>query len=633
MNRTIKNLAKSVCRSRRGRQRPAKQENNIHRQNDHGFTLVELLIVVTIIPIIIGSIALALLATFRLQSGVSDRLSSSADAQVVAANFYRDVQSSTFFTTQPSPTATATSPSVCTPSSQITTQILGLEWGTGATKTIVSYVQSDSGMKSATGAAEYLLERVQCTWTYGTTTAPVVTGENVLSYNVPLVSAVSSANGLYVQVTGSSCTTTCDSNSPWQNGWVSATGIKSISFYINEASSKGTSFDTTCPTGTTGAAICFVVASAPRTWETTNGGVPPTPVAGLAPVQFLTSAGPAMQLCSSGNPGFLTNGALLLGATNATMINQNGGAGQGVYANPATTLTGTPSISSYLIPGSTSTSVSSMPSNPLSSITAPSTSGLSTYDSLSSATQNSVDVGGTTYVYVKPGIYNFNLNSSDHIILNSGTYIVQKTWNASITSGVGGDLVYLSSGGSISGSNLNIWPTTSGTYAGISLYSNNSPVSLGPNTYQLGGVVYLPNGALNWNGNANIWIGSLLAQRTSCSGGGGGQTNVNWSQYLTFTSTPPTAPSINSTYNVNAIDTSSPNSGQPVTYSIDPLSSESACSISGSVVTFLSSGTCLIDANQSGTDQSINGSTVSGGYLPAPTIQQSISVTSGGEGH
>jgi hypothetical protein len=55
--------------------------------------LVELLIVTVITPIIIGSIALALLGTFKLQSSVSDRLGASGDAQVVSANFYKDVQS------------------------------------------------------------------------------------------------------------------------------------------------------------------------------------------------------------------------------------------------------------------------------------------------------------------------------------------------------------------------------------------------------------------------------------------------------------------------------------------------------------------------------------------------------------
>ena len=58
-------------------------------------------------------------------------------------------------------------------------------------------------------------------------------------------------------------------------------------------------------------------------------------------------------------------------------------------------------------------------------------------------------------------------------------------------------------------------------------------------------------------------------------------------------------------------------SGNPVTFSIDPSSTSSACSISGSLVSFGQPGSCVIDANQAGNDK----------YQAAPPAQQTITVT------
>ena len=56
-------------------------------------------------------------------------------------------------------------------------------------------------------------------------------------------------------------------------------------------------------------------------------------------------------------------------------------------------------------------------------------------------------------------------------------------------------------------------------------------------------------------------------------------------------------------------------SGLPVAFSAD-ASSAGVCTLAGSTVSLVGTGTCTIDANQSG-DSS---------YLPAPQVQQSFSV-------
>ena len=85
------------------------------------------------------------------------------------------------------------------------------------------------------------------------------------------------------------------------------------------------------------------------------------------------------------------------------------------------------------------------------------------------------------------------------------------------------------------------------------------------------------------------------------------------SQSISFTSAPPASPAAGGTYVVKA---TGGGSGNPVTFTIDSSSTSSACSISGSAVTFGRLGRCVIDANQDGNDK----------YQPAPQAQQTITV-------
>ena len=87
---------------------------------DGGFTLIELIIVVTILPLVVGALGAGLLAVFSLQSNVSSRLTGSEDNQTVQANYTRDVQGATSIYTTTSP--------LCGPTTAGVTQLLGLEW-------------------------------------------------------------------------------------------------------------------------------------------------------------------------------------------------------------------------------------------------------------------------------------------------------------------------------------------------------------------------------------------------------------------------------------------------------------------------------------------------------------------------
>jgi hypothetical protein len=86
------------------------------------------------------------------------------------------------------------------------------------------------------------------------------------------------------------------------------------------------------------------------------------------------------------------------------------------------------------------------------------------------------------------------------------------------------------------------------------------------------------------------------------------------SQGIDFTSTVPANTVVGDSYSVAATGGSS---GADVTFTVDGTTTNSACSISGSTVSFEHAGTCVVDADQAG----------SADYSPAVTARQSIEVS------
>ena len=100
---------------------------------EQGFTLIELVIVVAILPLIVGAIAVGILSTFSLETGTSARLVDTAGAQIVASRFVADVQSAARVSLGGTPLCQdSTNPSE--------TQLLGLQWSLGTQTSETSYV-------------------------------------------------------------------------------------------------------------------------------------------------------------------------------------------------------------------------------------------------------------------------------------------------------------------------------------------------------------------------------------------------------------------------------------------------------------------------------------------------------------
>ena len=171
-------------------------------RSEVGFSLVELLVVITIMPLLVGAISIALISVLRNQTTVSNSLTGSGDAQVVSANFVADVQGSQWITT--SPTATpkcgsgtllfSVSPDVATPTS---------------TSNVVSYEL----VPQASGSNDTLF-RDMCSGGSVQSTAAI-------SHNVPSSERVAIQPASVQTAAGS--------------GWASAQGVTSVNLSISEA--------------------------------------------------------------------------------------------------------------------------------------------------------------------------------------------------------------------------------------------------------------------------------------------------------------------------------------------------------------------------------------------------------------
>jgi prepilin-type N-terminal cleavage/methylation domain-containing protein len=286
-------------------------------RDEGGFTLIELIVVVAIMPIIVGALSIGLVSILSLQSGVSGRVADSGDAQVVSVNFGNDVQSAANLTT------------VATAQCGSGKQLLGLEWGPGTQpghfQTVVSYVL----VANANGQTSSLI-RQYCT---GGSSTP--TSSNTMSSDVPNTSSAATI-------------APTSSNTAAMSGWTPTAGVTSVTFPIignasqyqyNEVAVPGQSANsnqvstitpptTTCgfatlDTGTYASSLCFVdftkynaaQAAAPGCQQIT-AGITNTPftmsfclsVSGgpVAPASIPTYTNPPTSEAFLGNNGFYT---------------------------------------------------------------------------------------------------------------------------------------------------------------------------------------------------------------------------------------------------------------------------------------------------------------------------------------
>ncbi len=91
--------------------------------DESGFTLIELVVVIAVLPVVVGAMVAGLLSIMSITPTISNKLSDSGDAEVLSASFTKDVQGASMVTAA----AASTSPAACGKG----TQLLGLQYPNG----------------------------------------------------------------------------------------------------------------------------------------------------------------------------------------------------------------------------------------------------------------------------------------------------------------------------------------------------------------------------------------------------------------------------------------------------------------------------------------------------------------------
>ena len=470
---------------------------------DRGFTLVELLIVVTIIPLIVGAITVGLLSVFSLQSSVASRISGSGDAQVISSTFVKDVQGATQITT-----LTSSTPQ-CGPAGASVTQLLGLQLGSN--QTVVSYDSVVNGSITS-------LVRQYCSGGVMLTPSRTLTISNDLNTGNTAVSTCTS--------TPSSCSMVTSYD------WTSAVGVAGLSFKVAELKSGYT----------------FTLFAAPLITSSyvSTGGTPFAPFTLLGTSTDCSTATPVLTVgkgtLSINVAGGTGNGLLGLVSTcpNAVTVANNGtiGASSVITANPALNSIQTNSQATY----PTSEYYSIAPLNPF---VAPSPTALT--PPTAPVTAGSCTASGTTY-NCTAGYYAANLTFPNNSTVNftgssgsifsfqngltipngatvnmaTGTTYILNSATTALTTGTSGIsitgsqvLVYVGSG-SVDFKNNSAISLTAGTgYFGVAIWdaSPGGTLTLGNNgtsTNSYGGI-YVPTGTVIDNNNGIIATSFIVA--------------------------------------------------------------------------------------------------------------------------
>jgi Tfp pilus assembly protein FimT len=449
-----------------------------------GFTLIELLVTIVILPLIVGALAVALIAVFSQQTSVATRVAGSADAQVTSAVFVTDVQGASNFSTASSP---SNSPAQCGTNG---TLVFGINWTNGAATpitTVVSYREVAEGTKHS-------LFRVACQ-------SGTLVSSTAVSHDAP--ANLTLGNGLTVACGG----TSTSGNAPlcwsqaYQNQWITTAGITSIQVQTAEP--------------TTG--YTYTLSGTPRAWtpqSSGNGG------GGTLPLLLLGNSGYTCSGASS--PGISVTGTVASNATADGTINLHDGSQ--LSATDIQTANTTGNIYSGAPPSP------SIPTN----------DGVTTPDPyLGLAVPTSTTVFPTSVTTLtsssQPGEYKGAIALSGPpgttITLPTGIYIFDQglslSGNASLQSGPGGVLIYIAGGALSNAGNggFNLSPIQIPPYTGLTIWQaqgDHTALSLegnGSGSTVLG-AIYAPGAAVGGTGNGILKAGSIVSNGLSCAGNG-----------------------------------------------------------------------------------------------------------------
>ncbi len=486
-------------------------------RRDEGFTLLELLISLAIMPLIVGAIGLAAITSLNSQSAATIRFADTHDAQETGAYFFRDVQTATSV-------STSTTATQC-PLSGGVAQVLGLSWVVTGSTDYVSYGIS-------TGTKDPYLIRRFCRGSAPAVTTYLATGvflglaSPTLSNSCPGSAsscATSSARtDVVVTVNCQDGTTTCaDAN--WVPTFPSGTapGIGSVTLTVTEHDPVG------C--GTAGSVPCYsyTLTASPRT-EFMGTANPPGSV-GPAVLLLGSSGTGSLLTCGGSSKATVTvDGTAAIDSSSAGSVslgsNVSFSASEVLSQDPSTGSGGPvqggnppysgPEINSPYIP------------DPYQTLPEPSTAGMTVYTSTPSPLAPGVytsAVSVTTSESIPPGIYVFERGlslSGNGALSGHGVMFFFGVPNGTVSQQTATPLSISGNGG------INITAATTGTYAGVALFeartdSNTLAISGNGSSSTYGGVIYAPSASVSAGGNGGAGAGEIVSSSMACAGNGG----------------------------------------------------------------------------------------------------------------
>jgi len=247
--------------------------------------------------------------------------------------------------------------------------------------------------------------------------------------------------------------------------------------------------------------------------------------------------------------------------------------------------------------------VNAAPSGPTYTVAATASSGLAVVFTIDAAATSVCSISGSTVSFTTPGTCVINANQAGNVNFNAALQVQQSFAVSKLSQSI----TFASAapaGAAVGGATYTVTANATSALAVAFMIdaSAASVCAISGSTVSFIGVGTCVINA-NQAGNSTYFAALQVQQSFAVAKG---------SQTISFTSTAPSNASIGgSTYAVAA----TASSGLTVSFTI-AAASASVCSISGSTVSFISSGTCTVNADQAG----------SANFNAAPQAQQSFSV-------
>jgi hypothetical protein len=234
--------------------------------------------------------------------------------------------------------------------------------------------------------------------------------------------------------------------------------------------------------------------------------------------------------------------------------------------------------------------------------------------SVTGSTVTTNSISGTTVTFNQPGSCVIDANQAGNaryqvapqaqqiVTVGKGSQMITFTAPAPPTGVAGGSATVSATGGG--SGNPVVFSVASSSGAGVCSVSGTTVSYLAAGTCVIDA---------NQAGNAK-YLAAPQAQLTITVSAA-----VKQTQKITFTAPVPTTGVVGGSATVSA---TGGGSGNPVVFSLDSSSGPGVCSLSGSTVSYLAAGTCVIDANQAGNAK----------YLAAPQAQLTITVSAAAKG-